>query len=71
MNLKDWLKANYFTYRSAGEILKISAGSLEKIANGKTWASRGTARRIIEMTDNEVDLYELYQIERERKGHHG
>ncbi len=68
MNLKEWLKCNHITYRAAEPMFKISAGSIEKIANQKTWPTRGTAKRIVEVTGDEVGLYDLYNIE--RTGHH-
>ncbi len=68
MTLKEWLVANHVTYRAAQPMFKISAGSIEKIANFKTWASRGTAKRIYEFTEGDVDLFDLYDIQRIGRG---
>lgn len=64
MNLKEWLLANHMTYEAGAEFLEEKPQTIERIATGKAYPSRNTAKAIVEMTEHEVDLYDLYDIER-------
>ncbi len=60
MNLEEYLKKHSLTHKEFGEMIDVSPSYVTRIVNGKKNPSLALMRRIIDFTNGEVTVGDLF-----------